>query len=103
MSARRIAALLACLPLAGVALVMVAATPAAAGPCTSSAAAVAVAATRGQGFYVIGSDGCVGTAGDATNLGQPPAPLNAPAVGVAVNPVGAGYWEVAADGGVFAF
>jgi hypothetical protein len=30
-------------------------------------------------------------------------PLNRPVVGLAVDPVTGGYWEVAADGGVFAF
>jgi hypothetical protein len=30
-------------------------------------------------------------------------PLNAPMVGIAANPDGAGYWTTAADGGVFAF
>jgi hypothetical protein len=29
--------------------------------------------------------------------------LNAPVVGVAATPDGGGYWEVASDGGVFAF
>jgi hypothetical protein len=29
--------------------------------------------------------------------------LSAPVVGMAATPTGKGYWEVAADGGVFAF
>ena len=30
-------------------------------------------------------------------------PLNAPVVGIAATPDGGGYWEVASDGGIFAF
>jgi hypothetical protein len=30
-------------------------------------------------------------------------PLNKPVVGMAVQPDGSGYWEVASDGGLFAF
>ncbi|MHB8221215.1 MAG: hypothetical protein ACYDHU_12995, partial [Acidimicrobiales bacterium] len=30
-------------------------------------------------------------------------PLNAPVVGMAATPTGTGYWEVASDGGIFAF
>jgi hypothetical protein len=30
-------------------------------------------------------------------------PLNAPVVGLAATPTGGGYWEVASDGGLFAF
>jgi hypothetical protein len=30
-------------------------------------------------------------------------PLNQPVVGMAATPDGRGYWEVAADGGIFAF
>jgi hypothetical protein len=30
-------------------------------------------------------------------------PINSPIVGVARTPNGKGYWEVAADGGIFAF
>ena len=30
-------------------------------------------------------------------------PLNGPVVGMAVAPGGAGYWQVASDGGIFAF
>ena len=32
-----------------------------------------------------------------------PSPSNAPVVGIAATPDGQGYWEVASDGGVFAF
>ena len=30
-------------------------------------------------------------------------PLNKPVVGIAATPTGGGYWEVASDGGIFAF
>jgi hypothetical protein len=30
-------------------------------------------------------------------------PLNKPIVGMAATPTGGGYWEVASDGGIFAF
>ncbi|MHB8288655.1 MAG: hypothetical protein ACYDEY_05370, partial [Acidimicrobiales bacterium] len=30
-------------------------------------------------------------------------PLNKPIVGIAATPNGGGYWEVASDGGIFAF
>jgi hypothetical protein len=42
-------------------------------------------------------------AGEAVAPAAPPAPLEAPAVGIASTPDGQGYWLTGADGGVFAF
>ncbi len=41
--------------------------------------------------------------GDAGSFGAPSAPLNAPIVGMAPTPSGAGYWVVASDGGIFSY
>ena len=79
---------------------------------------VGIAATPdGKGYWLVDRYGCVYSFGDATFYGDPaklnpalPAggsnsvePLAAPVVGIAATPDGKGYWEVAADGGVFAF
>ncbi|HZM55220.1 MAG TPA: hypothetical protein VFC03_09375, partial [Acidimicrobiales bacterium] len=54
--------------------------------------------------WLVASDGGVFAYGDATFAGSHGgSPLNAPVVGVAATPDGAGYWLVASDGGVFAY
>ncbi|HEX4979722.1 MAG TPA: hypothetical protein VFV35_06635 [Acidimicrobiales bacterium] len=51
-----------------------------------------------------GGDEEVVAFGDAAFLGSTSSlPMNAPVVGIAPTPSGAGYWLVAADGGVFTF
>jgi len=71
----------------------------------------------GSGYWDVASDGGVFAFGDATFYGSMGGkPLNSPVVGLAPtpyvasaspggtpSPAGKGYWEVAADGGVFAF
>ncbi len=65
---------------------------------------VEVGGTGTEGYFIAGSNGEVGTFGDApyfgdlTNVG-----LNAPIIGVAAIPNGAGYWLLGKDGGVFNF
>jgi hypothetical protein len=63
--------------------------------------------TPGQGYYVyqsygqlngFGNDSYLNYLGTLTN-----GPLNAPIIGMAITPDGAGYWMVGGDGGVFAF
>jgi hypothetical protein len=55
------------------------------------------------GAFVSQANGCVTSYGDAPAPSDPTcgARLNAPVVGVAALPSGAGYWLVGADGGVF--
>ncbi len=59
----------------------------------------------GKGYYLVGSDGTVYPFGDAKAQGEASslAHLNAPIVGITVDPVTGGYWEAGADGGVYAF
>ncbi len=57
-----------------------------------------------QGLRLTGSDGGVFSFGSANYLGSMGGiQLNAPIVGMATTPDGAGYWLVASDGGVFSF
>ncbi|MHB8190377.1 MAG: CAP domain-containing protein [Ferrimicrobium sp.] len=67
----------------------------------------------GKGYWLVAKDGGVFNFGNAsfegstysdgiTGLGGSH-PLNAPIVGMAMNPAGPGYWLVAKDGGVFNF
>ncbi len=68
---------------------------------------------QGGGFILASSDGGTAAGGGAADLGSTytygitglsgSRPLAAPIVGVAANPSGAGYWLVAADGGIFNF
>ncbi len=63
-----------------------------------------VTAPTGQGYFEVASDGGIFTFGDAAFHGSMGGkPLNAPVVGMAIDPATGGYWEVAADGGVFSF
>ncbi len=71
----------------------------------------------GGGYWLLGGDGGVFTFGDAKYFGStsqlnplmPPGgsnsaePLDKPVVGIASTGDGHGYWEVAADGGIFSF
>ncbi len=59
----------------------------------------------GKGYYLVGADGTVYPFGDAKAQGEASslAHLNAPIVGITVDPVTGGYWEAGADGGVYAF
>ena len=53
------------------------------------------ATTDGQGYWLVASDGGIFTFGDAAFYGSEGAvQLTAPAVGMAVTPVGGGYWLV---------
>jgi hypothetical protein len=58
-----------------------------------------------KGMYLVGADGKIYVLlgdgkfqGDASNI-----PLNAPIVGMAVDPVTGGYWLLGKDGGVFSY
>ena len=72
-----------------------------------------VATPSGRGAYMVASDGGVFAVGDATfvdstrgvlsKLYGPPGWPDQPVVGLVPDPDGVGYWNVAADGGVFAF
>lgn len=56
------------------------------------------------GYYLAEANGAVKAFGDAVLRGDMKGkPLNKPIVGIAVNPVTGGYWEVGGDGGVFSF
>jgi hypothetical protein len=80
-----------------------------------SAPIVGAAGSPAGGYWLVGRDGGVFSFGSARFYGSVPglgvsradsrAPGRSldPIVGLAANPDGAGYWEVAADGGVFAF
>jgi hypothetical protein len=61
---------------------------------------VAPAAT---GSWTVDGAGQVTALGGAPNLGSAPAHLTKPIVGMASTPSRAGYWLVAADGGIFTF
>jgi len=63
-----------------------------------------LAATAGQGYWLVASDGGIFTFGDAGYYGSTGAiHLNQPIVGMAATPDGHGYWLVASDGGIFTF
>ena len=76
---------------------------------------VGIAATpTGGGYWEVASDGGIFAFGDAPFYGSMGGkPLNEPVVGIAATPSGhgavsdgaasGGYWEVASDGGIFAF
>ncbi|HLG66997.1 MAG TPA: glycosyl hydrolase, partial [Acidimicrobiales bacterium] len=61
----------------------------------------ALASSFGPGGVASGNPGTANLGGQSLTGGQPA--LNAPAVGVAPTSDGRGYWEVASDGGIFAF
>ena len=71
----------------------------------SNSAVVGIAATPGNaGYWLVGQDGGVFTAGTASFHGSEGGhPLNAPVVGIAADPQTGGYWLVGADGGVYSF
>jgi hypothetical protein len=66
---------------------------------------VGIAGTpRGDGYWLVGSDGGIFSFGKAAFQGSTGAiALNQPIVGMAPTPTGDGYWMVASDGGIFAF
>ena len=66
--------------------------------------AVCGAPARGNGYWLVASDGGIFAFGDAAFFGSTGgAPLVKPVVGMAATASGAGYWLVASDGGIFAF
>lgn len=68
------------------------------------APAVGMASSGAGGYWLADKSGTVADCGSAAGLGsREDEYLNAPVVGIASTPDGRGYWEVAADGGVFAF
>jgi hypothetical protein len=79
--------------------------PAAGNPGCSSGTATRSTSSAG-GYWLAGADGALYSCGSATfdgsltALGVTP---TRPIVGIAAAPTGRGYWEVASDGGVFAF
>jgi cysteine-rich secretory family protein len=70
-----------------------------------NAPVVGIAATpSGGGYWRVGADGAVLTAGNAHFYGSMGGQsLARPVAGMASTPTGAGYWLVASDGGIFAF
>ncbi|HEV7863712.1 MAG TPA: Calx-beta domain-containing protein, partial [Acidimicrobiia bacterium] len=59
---------------------------------------------KGQGYWLVASDGGIFSFGDAKFFGSTGAiKLAKPIVGMASTPSGNGYWMVASDGGVFSF
>jgi hypothetical protein len=62
------------------------------------------AALPAAGYWEVASDGGIFSFGNAPFLGSMGGThLNAPVVGMAVDPFSGGYWEVASDGGIFSF
>src|SRR5207302_1542712 len=62
------------------------------------------ATPKGNGYWLVGSDGGVFTFGDAPYLGSTGGiALAQPVVGIATTPTGRGYWLVGSDGGIFSF
>jgi hypothetical protein len=63
--------------------------------------------TPRQGYYLFGDDGSLAGFGNDEYLNYlgnlSASTLNAPIVGMATTPTGAGYWMVGSDGGVFAY
>jgi hypothetical protein len=71
---------------------------------STSAATAASAASSGNGYWQVASDGGIFAFGHAAFHGSTGGlPLNRPIVGMAATPDGGGYWLVASDGGIFAF
>lgn len=72
---------------------------------TGTTPTVAVAATSdGKGWFAAEAAGRVVVHGDARSYGDMSGrPLNAPLIGVAVDPATGGYWLLGEDGGIFAF
>jgi hypothetical protein len=65
---------------------------------------VGMAASSGDGYWLLGGDGGVFSFGSARFFGSTGAlTLNQPVVAIAATPSGRGYWLVARDGGVFSF
>ena len=63
-----------------------------------------VTAAAAEGFWTVGADGHVASAGGAPHFGDTSAlRLNRPIVGMASTASGQGYWLVASDGGIFTF
>ena len=63
-----------------------------------------LAATTGQGYWLVASDGGIFTFGNVGYYGSTGSMrLNQPIVGMAATPDGHGYWLVASDGGIFTF
>ena len=59
---------------------------------------------KGQGYWLVASDGGIFSYADATFHGSTGAiRLNQPIVGMTPTPSGLGYWMVARDGGIFSF
>jgi hypothetical protein len=59
---------------------------------------------KGDGYWLVGSDGGIFSFGKAVFLGSTGnIALNQPIVGMATTPSGNGYWLVASDGGIFAY
>jgi ribosomal protein L24E len=59
---------------------------------------------KGQGYWLVASDGGIFAYADATFHGSTGAiKLNQPIVGMSSTPSGLGYWMVARDGGIFSF
>jgi hypothetical protein len=56
-----------------------------------------------SGYYEVASDGGLFAYHAAFHGSMGGSPLNAPVVGMAVDPATGGYWEVASDGGIFSF
>ncbi len=71
---------------------------------TGTPVVAAVPTPDNKGYWLVGPDGSVYTAGDAGNFGSLAGKaLNQPIVGMAATPDGKGYWLVAQDGGIFTF
>ena len=71
---------------------------------SSSGAAVGIAASAGEGYWVARSDGSITAHGSAVNYGSMAGQtLAAPIRHVVGTPDGHGYWLVASDGGIFSF
>ncbi len=71
---------------------------------TGTPIVAAVPTPDNKGYWLVGPDGSVYTAGDAGNFGSLAGKaLNQPIVGMASTPDGKGYWLVAKDGGIFSF